>query len=110
MQTWERGSHEAETVAPEQITEVAARQKRECSSADAGAEVHPPHSPLVPDDVAPCDGVERPAHAGQRAHGQDVDRRVASDIGQLEVADENARQRGTDDQGHEGVTQAAVET
>ena len=96
-------------LAPNQLAEIAPRQQGEDASDDAGPEIQLLHGFSVAGDVARRQIPEGLVQAEQGQRNEQMDGRVAPEVGQLEVADEQACERGPQHAGDPGVAQGAVQ-
>ncbi len=95
-------------LAPNQLAQIAPRQQGDQACDDAGPEIQLLHGFAVAEDVARRQIPKGPVKAEQGQRNEPMDGRVAPEVGQPEVADENARERGPQHAGDPGVAQGAV--
>ncbi len=102
-------SDESEPLAPDHLAKVAAGQQGERAGDDAGADVEHDHDQPVRADAPVPQVPERQRQRTQRDGHQQVDGRVAGDVGQAVVTDEHGRDGDHEHQRDPGVARRAVQ-
>ena len=105
----QRPSQPAQPLAPDQLPQVAAGQQGEHARPHTGRPVQALHGLAVAFDVAPRQVPERTKQAEQGHRHQQMDGRVARQVGQLEVADEQGRKGRDQHQRDPGIARGAVQ-
>ena len=102
-------SDPAQPLAPNQLAQKTPRQQGEDACDDAGPEIQLLHGLAVAGDVALGQKPKGLVQAEQGQRNEQMDGRVAPEVGQPEVVDEKARERGPKHAGHPGEAKGSVQ-
>lgn len=103
-----RGLQKPQSLAPHQLTQIAAGQQGKRPRSDAGAQVQRDHGFPVYRDIALVQRRKTGPQTQQRDRNQQMDGRVAFDIGQFVIADKYTADTGAQHKGDKPVARRAV--